>query len=141
MQLGFLMLTDHSEVLNGKVYAMGGGWNMLRFAELPVEHGFGIAFGLDVPWDETNQRHTLRLEIEDPDGERLGDEFSFEFETGRPPGLGARARTSGSCSRSRRGSSSPRRPARGRDERRRAGDRPQPLLRARAARRAAPPPT
>ena len=24
MQLGFLMLTDHSEVLNGKVYAMGG---------------------------------------------------------------------------------------------------------------------
>jgi hypothetical protein len=87
MQLGFLMLTDHSEVLNGKVYAMGGGWNMLHFGELPVEHGFGIAFGLDVPWDQTNQRHTLRLEIEDPDGARLGDEFSFEFETGRPPGL------------------------------------------------------
>ena len=41
MQLGFLMLTDHSEVLNGKVYAMGGGWNMLHFPELPVEHGFG----------------------------------------------------------------------------------------------------
>ena len=32
MKLGFLMLTDHSEVLNGKVYAMGGGWNMLHFA-------------------------------------------------------------------------------------------------------------
>jgi hypothetical protein len=87
MKLGFLMLTDHSEVLNGKVYAMGGGWNMLHFPELPVEHAFGIAFGLDVPWDETNQRHTLSLEIEDPDGARLGDEFSFEFETGRPPGL------------------------------------------------------
>jgi len=87
MKLGFLMLTDHSEVLNGKVYAMGGGWNMLHFPELPVEHGFGIAFGLDVRWDETNQRHTLTLQIEDPDGARLGDEFSFEFETGRPPGL------------------------------------------------------
>ena len=60
---------------------------MLHFGELPVEHAFGIAFGLDVPWDQTNQRHTLRLEIEDPDGTRLGDEFSFEFETGRPPGL------------------------------------------------------
>ena len=106
MQLGFLILTDHSEVLNGKVYAMGGGWNMLHFPELPVEHGFGIAFGLDVPWEENNQRHTLRLEIEDPDGARLGDEFSFEFETGRPPGS-CRARTSGSCSRSRRGWSSP----------------------------------
>ena len=87
MQLGFLILTDHSEVLNGKVYAMGGGWNMLHFPELPVEHGFGIAFGLDVPWEENNMRHELRLEIEDPDGARLGDEFSFEFETGRPPGL------------------------------------------------------
>lgn len=87
MQLGFLILTDHSEVLNGKVYAMGGGWNMLHFPELPVEHGFGIAFGLDVPWEENNMRHELGLEIEDPDGARLGDEFSFEFETGRPPGL------------------------------------------------------
>jgi hypothetical protein len=86
MQIGFLMLTDHSEVLNGKVYAMGGGWNMLRFAELPVEHRFGIAFGVDVAWDETNRRHGLTLEIQGPDGERLGDELSFEIETGRPAG-------------------------------------------------------
>jgi hypothetical protein len=86
MEIGFLMLTDHSEVLNGKVYAMGGGWNMLRFAALPVDHRFGIAFGVDVAWDETNQRHGLTLEIQGPDGERLGDELSFEIETGRPPG-------------------------------------------------------
>jgi hypothetical protein len=87
VELGFLMLTDHSEVLNGKVYAMGGGWNMLHFPELPTEHAFGIAFGLDVPWDQTNERHTLHLQVDDPDGQRLGDEFSLEFETGRPPGL------------------------------------------------------
>ena len=86
MRLGFLILSDHSEALNGKVYALGGGWNMLRFAELPIEHSFDIAFGIDVPWDETNQPHTLRLEIQDPDGERLGDEFTLDFETGRPPG-------------------------------------------------------
>jgi hypothetical protein len=86
MQLGFLLLTDYSEVLGGKVYAMGGGWNMLRFPDLPTEHSFGIAFGIDVPWDETNQPHELRLEIHDPDGTRLGDEFTVEFETGRPPG-------------------------------------------------------
>jgi hypothetical protein len=65
---------------------MGAGWNMLRFASLPTEHTFGIAFGIDVPWDETNQPHELSLEVQDPDGERLGDEFSLEFETGRPPG-------------------------------------------------------
>ena len=86
MDLGFLLLTDHSEALNGKMYVMGGGWNMLRFPQLPQEWGFGIAFGIDVPWDETNRRHTLRLHIEDPDGQTLGDEFSLEFESGRPPG-------------------------------------------------------
>ena len=86
MQLGFLLLTDHSESLSGKLYAMGGGWNMLRFAQLPVEHAFGIAFGVDVAWDEANQRHTLSLETQDPDGERLGDELEFEIEVGRPPG-------------------------------------------------------
>jgi hypothetical protein len=86
MQLGFLLLTDHSEAVNGKVYVNGGGWNMLGFPELPTEHRFGIAFGIDVAWDETNEPHTLRLEIQDPDGDRLGDELEFEFETGRPPG-------------------------------------------------------
>lgn len=86
MRLGFLLLTDHSEAISGKLYAMGGGWNMLHFPELPTEHRFGIAFGVDVAWDETNQRHALELEIQDPDGERLGDELSLEIETGRPPG-------------------------------------------------------
>jgi hypothetical protein len=86
MDLGFLLLTDHSESLNGKLYAMGAGWNMLRFPELPHEWGFAIALGIDVPWDETNRRHSLELRIEDPDGEILGDEFSMDLETGRPPG-------------------------------------------------------
>jgi hypothetical protein len=86
MELGFLLLSDHSESINGKVYAMGAGWNQLRFPELPQEFNFSIALGLDVPWDETNRQHTMTLHIEDPDGERLGDEFSLDFETGRPPG-------------------------------------------------------
>jgi hypothetical protein len=86
MDLGFLLLSDHSESINGKIYAMGAGWNQLRFPELPYEFDFFIALGLDVPWDETNQQHTMTLHIEDPDGERLGDEFSLDFETGRPPG-------------------------------------------------------
>jgi hypothetical protein len=87
MDVAFLILTDHSESFNGKLYALGGGWNTLRFPELPQELGFGIAFGIDVPWDETNRRQTLRLRIEDPDGQRLGDELSLDLETGRPPGL------------------------------------------------------
>lgn len=87
MEVGFLILTDHSEALNSKIYVMGGGWNMLRLPALPHEWSFGIAVGLDVSWDETNRRHTVVFQIEDPDGEVLGDAFSMDFETGRPPGL------------------------------------------------------
>jgi hypothetical protein len=87
MQLGFLLLTDHSESLNGKLYAMGAGWNTLRFAQLPVEMSFGIGLGIDVEWNETNQRHALEVEIIDPDGQRLAEPFRFELETGRPPGM------------------------------------------------------
>ena len=49
------MLTDHSEAVNGKLYMVGGGWNVLRLPELPHEWSFHIALGLDVAWDETNQ--------------------------------------------------------------------------------------
>jgi hypothetical protein len=86
MQVGFLILTDYCEAINGKAYVIGGGWNMLRFSELPTEHSFGISFAIDVAWDETNEPHTLSLEIHDPDGEPLGEDLAFEFETGRPPG-------------------------------------------------------
>src|SRR5262249_56592956 len=86
MNLGFLILADHSEAINGKIYVMGGGWNMLRFPQLPHDWAFALSFGLDVPWDETNRRYTLTMHVEDPDGELLGDEFSMEFEAGRPPG-------------------------------------------------------
>lgn len=87
MKIGFLLLSDHSEAVNGKLYMTGGGWNVLTLPELPHDWGFHIALGIDVAWDETNQRHSLHLNIHDPDGLELGEGFSAEFETGRPPGM------------------------------------------------------
>jgi hypothetical protein len=55
-----------------------------------------IAMKIDVPWDQTNQRHKLRLELVDSDGEPFvppGEEAGLfveaDFEVGRPPGLKA----------------------------------------------------
>ena len=87
MEIGFLMLADHSEAVNGKLYMVGGGWNVLRLPELPHEWGFHIALGLDVAWDETNQPHNLQVNVHDPDGVELGEGLTANFETGRPPGL------------------------------------------------------
>lgn len=89
MEIGFLMLADHAESVNGKLYMVGGGWNVLRLPELPHEWGFHIALGLDVGWSETNQPHNLNVVIHDPDGVELGEGLSADFETGRPPGMPA----------------------------------------------------
>jgi hypothetical protein len=89
MQIAFLILTDYAESLNGKLYTLGAGWNNLRFPELPREWRFTVGLGIDVAWDETNQRHGLQVEVQDPDGAVLGEELSMEVEAGRPPGLQA----------------------------------------------------
>ncbi len=86
MQIGFIVLADRSEAVNGKLYSLGAGWNMLRFPELPAEFAFSIGLGIDVPWEETNTRQNLEVHIEGPDGERLGEAFSMEIEAGRPAG-------------------------------------------------------
>ena len=89
MKVGFLLLADHAEAVNGKLYMTGGGWNILSLPELPQEWGFHIALGLDVGWDETNQRHELVVSVHDPDGAELSEGLVGEFEAGRPPGMPA----------------------------------------------------
>jgi hypothetical protein len=86
MELGFLVLADAAEALNGKLYALGAGWNMLRLTNFPQAWEFGVGLGLDVPWAETNRRHVLEMRFDDPDGEHISEPFRVDFEVGRPPG-------------------------------------------------------
>jgi hypothetical protein len=87
VEIGFLLLCDHSEAVNGKLYLIGGGWNVLRLPELPHEWSFSIGLGIDVAYHETNEPHELVVSVQDPDGVELGDGLTANFETGRPPGL------------------------------------------------------
>jgi hypothetical protein len=87
VNVGFLLLADHAEAVNGKLYMTGGGWNVLRLPELPHEWAFHIALGIDIGWHETNATHELRVGIQDPDGVELGEGLAASFETGRPPGM------------------------------------------------------
>ena len=87
VNIGFVLLSDHSEAVNGKLYLTGGGWNVLRLPELPHEWSFHIGLGIDVAWHETNNPHELVVTIQDPDGIELGEGLTANFETGRPPGM------------------------------------------------------
>jgi hypothetical protein len=85
-----VILCDSAEAVNGKLYLMGGGWNVLYAVNQPVN--VAVAMILAVGWDEANRRHALAVALLDHDGNqvRIGDQpvaVGSEFEVGRPPGV------------------------------------------------------
>jgi hypothetical protein len=90
-----LLLADFAQVADGKLTVVGGGWSVTG----PEPTPFAIAILVQVPWDQANVRHTLRLELIDADGHQVtietedGEEEpivffdDLVFEVGRPPGL------------------------------------------------------
>lgn len=89
-----MMLCDAAQAVNGKLYILGGGWNLIGPDPAPS----AIALHIDVPWDETNQRHNLRLALVTDDGRPVmvqtatgprPTQIDAGFEVGRPPGVRA----------------------------------------------------
>jgi hypothetical protein len=89
VQLSTFLLADHAEAVNGKLYVVGGGFNRITAEQFPATHNhLSVAAVIHVPWDATNQPHTLELRLIDADGAPLIPEpLRASFEAGRPPGL------------------------------------------------------
>ena len=60
-----MLLADSAQEVGGKLYILGGGWSITGPEPLPM----AIALKLEVPWDRTNEQHSLLLEFLDEDGE------------------------------------------------------------------------
>lgn len=82
----WVILADHAEVLNNKVYLMGGGWDNLTVEALPKPFRLALAVAFSVPWNETNKVHTLEIELRTEDGASLV-RVEGQLEVGRPPGI------------------------------------------------------
>jgi hypothetical protein len=85
-----VVLSDFAEAINGKLYVMGGGWNVLQVPNTPVN--VAVAVVVSVPWDQANQKHTMKVELLTQDGDTVtvqGQDVMIagEFEVGRPAGL------------------------------------------------------
>jgi len=87
-----MMLADFAQVINGKLYIMGGGWSIIGPAPSPS----ALAIKIEVPWNETNRKHNLKVELLNSDFHPVliptpaGNNaviISGDFEVGRPPGL------------------------------------------------------
>src|SRR5204863_1178469 len=74
--------------VGGKLYILGGGWSITGPGPVPS----ALAIKIEVPWNDANRKHRLRLSLLDADGHsvKIGDQLiqvDGEFEVGRPPGL------------------------------------------------------
>ena len=89
-----MLLADYVVVSDGKLTIVGGGWSQTG----PEPAPFGIGLLIQVPWDQANQRHLMRLELLDADGQPVEMETEegqqqvvffddVPFEVGRPAGL------------------------------------------------------
>ena len=84
------ILADAAQVSDGKLYILGGGWQIIG----PQLTPFALAIIVGVPWTETNRRHKLVIKLLDADGKEVTLsgapsplEISTNFELGRPPGI------------------------------------------------------
>lgn len=99
MQLDAI-LCNHAEAVNNLLYIAGGGIDAAFVqpgAQPPYVVNVGIGIMVTVPWEQTNQQHTVEVELVDDDGRPVqlptGPDSTrplqvkMAFNVGRPPNV------------------------------------------------------
>jgi hypothetical protein len=81
----YLLVADRAEVVNGKLYLMGGSWDRIQPTQFPHRMMLGIALGVRIPFAYTDDQHTVAIELFHDDKRMIG--FEAKLATGRPPGM------------------------------------------------------
>jgi hypothetical protein len=84
-EVDYLLVADRAEVVNGKLYLMGGGWDRLQPPSFPHRLTLGIALGVRIPVFESEDQHVVDIDLLHEDKRILG--FQAKLATGRPAGL------------------------------------------------------
>jgi len=73
----FLILADRAEVINNKLYMMGGGWDQFLVVDFAQPVGLSLAVAVLIPWQDADARDILTIPT--------------AMVTGRPPQMEAGA--------------------------------------------------
>jgi hypothetical protein len=84
-EIDYLLVADRAEVVNGKLYLMGGSWDRIQPQQFPHRMMLGIALGVRIPFAHTDDQHTVAIELLHNDTRMIG--FEAKLATGRPPGM------------------------------------------------------
>ncbi|MDH3704849.1 MAG: hypothetical protein OES57_02215 [Acidimicrobiia bacterium] len=82
-----VMLCDAAQVVDSKLYILGGGIHAVG----PRPQPLSVAIRIEVPWDRANISHHWRLDLLDQDGHQVPSpenpvHVAGRFEAGRPAG-------------------------------------------------------
>ncbi len=87
MRVEWIIMADSAEVVNRKLYLMGGGWDRLIVHQpFPAQQLISIAVSFAVGWEETNIPHPMEIQINDEEGKQLA-RMEGKIEAGRPTGI------------------------------------------------------
>ena len=86
MRVEYVMVADAAQVVGGKLYVLGGGWNQYRAASFPAPMSISIVASVLVESGETEQPVVLSLMLADEEGMPIVPEMRAQVQVGRAEG-------------------------------------------------------
>lgn len=79
------MLADSAQIVNGKLYVLGGGWDTLVVSgPFPVSRPCGLAIAFRLPTSGAGQHKAARVQIVDLEGTSTIATADVQFQVGPP---------------------------------------------------------
>ena len=87
------MLADAAQVVDGKLYVLGGAWNRYHCHAFPTQAAMAFAVSVLVDWEDSGRRFPVTLALVDEAGVPIIPEITAQAEVGRPEGERTQHRT------------------------------------------------
>jgi hypothetical protein len=83
MKIDYAVLADAAQAVGGKIFILGGGWNVFRSANYPAPVQLAIAAGIGFASNEIGIRFPLQISIGDEAGVAVIPALNGQIETGQ----------------------------------------------------------
>lgn len=83
MKIDYAVLADAAQAVGGKIFILGGGWNVFRSANYPAPVQLAVAIGMGFASNEIGVRYPVKIVIADEAGVPVVPELNGQIETGQ----------------------------------------------------------
>jgi hypothetical protein len=84
MKIEYALLADGAQASSGKIFILGGGWNVFRGANYPAPIQLAVAIGMGFTANEIGIKYPLKIVIADEAGVPVVPAVQGQIETGQP---------------------------------------------------------